>query len=221
MNKSFGFLKTTAIGGLIFLLPLIVIGALVGQVVPIVFTIAEFLGEWLPVKSAGGISLLVLLAIAVLLFLCFLSGLAARRSIGRKFSEVIEKNLLLLFPRYAIFKDQMAGSIGGDQTRPTMKPVLVKFDDASRIAFETDRTDAGLVTIYMPGAPDPWSGYVAYMTADRVEPLEIEFSDAVATFEKLGRESAQVLDGSTSMTLQSPADAASDTAVDGETKSRH
>jgi uncharacterized membrane protein len=221
MNKSFGFLKTTAIGGLIFLLPLIVIGALVGQVVPIVITIAKVLGDWLPVKSAGGISLLVLLAIAVLLFLCFLSGLAARRSIGRKFSEVIEKNLLLLFPRYAIFKDQMAGSIGGDHTKPRMKPVLVRFDDASRIAFETDRTDAGLVTIYLPGAPDPWSGYVAYMTADRVEPLEIEFSDAVATLEQMGRESAKVLDGPTSKTQRNSAGSAADTAVDGESKSRH
>jgi hypothetical protein len=41
MIKHIGFLKTTAIGGLLFLLPLIIVGALIGQVVPIVMTVAE------------------------------------------------------------------------------------------------------------------------------------------------------------------------------------
>lgn len=193
MTKSFGFLKTTAIGGLIFLLPLIVIGALIGQVVPIVISIAEVLGEFLPVTTPGGIALLILLAIVVLLLLCFAAGLVARRSFGRKISSFIEKNVQLLFPRYAIYKDQMAGSIGGDENRPLMKPVLVKLDEFSRVAFEVDRAEGGLVAVYFPGAPDPWSGSVAYVTADRVERLEVEFNDAVAISEQLGRDSAKTV----------------------------
>ena len=43
--SSIHFLRTTAIGGVLFLLPLIVLGALIGQVVPIVMSIAETLGE--------------------------------------------------------------------------------------------------------------------------------------------------------------------------------
>ena len=93
------FLRTTAIGGLLFLLPLIVVGALIGQVVPIVLTIAESLGGILPgvVKTPGGISLLILLAIVVLLLLCFGAGILARKSFGRSLSEAFEKKLLLLF----------------------------------------------------------------------------------------------------------------------------
>ncbi len=193
IRKKFGFLKTTALGGAIFLLPLIVIGALLGQVVQVVLVVAEVIGKWIPLKSAGGIALLILLALAVVVLMCFVAGLAARRSFGKRISQTIEKNLLLFFPRYTILKDQMAGGIGSDETKPRLKPVLVKLAHASRIAFEVERPQRGLVTIYLPGAPDPWSGSVVYMTADRVEPLEIGFSEAVATLEKLGRDSTQLL----------------------------
>ena len=193
IKKHFGVLKTTAIGGVIFLLPLIVIGALLGQVIQIVLVVAEVLGEWIPVDTVEGWSLLVLLAIIFIVLLCFVAGLAARRSFAKRFSQSIEKNLTLFFPRYAIIKEQMAGSIAGDDIHPKLKPVIVTFDDSARIAFEVDRTSDGRLAVYLPGAPDPWSGHVAYLKADQVEPLNIEFAEAMATFEKLGRESAKVL----------------------------
>ena len=190
-----GFLTTTAIGGLLFLLPLIVIGALIGQVVPIVLTIAEFLGEFLPFRSPGGIALLVLLAIAVLLLICFAAGVLARRTIGKRISEGFERLLLLLFPRYTIIKDQMASSVGGHENRPRMKPVLVRLYGTLQIGLETERSDDGLVTVYLPGSPDPWSGRVVILTADEVEATDMKFGDAVATFEQLGRGSAALLAG--------------------------
>lgn len=193
--KSFGFLKTLAIGGLVFLLPLIVVGALVGQVVPIVMSVAMMIWNYLPgqMHDTKGVSLAIFLAIAFIAFLCFAAGLFARRSFGRKISKFIEKNVLLFFPRYAIVREQMAGSIGGDAAKPTLKPIRLTFDQTSRIAFEVERTPQGQVTVYLPGSPDPWVGSVMFVAADRVEPLGVEFSDAIATFEQLGRGSAALL----------------------------
>ena len=59
-KNPLGFLKTTAVGGLLFLLPLIVAGALIGQMVPIVQAIAEVIKKVLPgaFKTPGGIALL-------------------------------------------------------------------------------------------------------------------------------------------------------------------
>ena len=192
-KKHLGFVKTTAIGGLIFLLPLIVIGALLGQGIQIVLMVADVLNDWLPVHTAAGWALLVALALGVILICCFLAGMAARRSFAKRFSQTIEKNLIMLFPRYAIFKDQLAGSVGGDSTKPELKPVMVEIFGYSRVAFEADRREDGLVAIYLPGAPDPWSGSVVYLNADQVKPLTLEFSDAAATCERLGRESVHLV----------------------------
>ena len=152
------FLRTTAIGGLLFLLPLIVVGALVGQVVPIVLTITKALGDILPgfIKTPSGISLLIAMSIAILWLLCFCAGILAHGSLGQRFSEMFEKKLVLLFPRYSILKDQMAGSLGGGHAKPQMKPVLVQFDDCLRIGFETERNEqAQLIAVFLPGSPDP------------------------------------------------------------------
>ena len=195
LNKIIRFLKTTAIGGLLFLLPLMVIGALIGQLVPIVLSVAEFLGEHITIKTPGRIGLLIVLALASVLLLFFIAGLLARRSLGKRIMENFEKYLLLLFPRYAIIKDQMAGSIGGHETRPRMKPVLARFTDSLRVGFEIERTDTGLVTVFLPGSPDPWLGAVAIVSADRVESVGIEFGEAVAIFEQLGRGSAALCAG--------------------------
>ncbi len=198
MNKSinrFGFWKTTIIGGLLFLLPLIVLGALVGQIIPIVLVVAEALYDVVPLKTPAGIAVLILLAILILLLLCFVAGLLARRSFARRISRYFEKNITTLFPRYTIIKEQMKGSLGGAELRPNMNPVLVHFDDCTRIGFEMERAADQRVTVYLPGAPDAWSGFVVYVKPDRVEPLPLEFNDVVGISEQLGRESAGRLTG--------------------------
>ena len=62
VSETFGFLKTTAIGGLIFLLPVAVIGGLLGYVYNVVVVVYEPLKEHLPVSSLGGTALLFLIA---------------------------------------------------------------------------------------------------------------------------------------------------------------
>ena len=187
-KRFINFLKTTAIGGLLFLLPLIVLGALVGQIAPIVVTVASALNDYIPVKTPTGIAVLIGLSIAIILLLCFAAGMFARWSFGKKISTAFEKKLSLFFPRYSILKDQMADTIGGDETRPQMKPVLVVFQECQRIAFETERDEKqGLATIYLPGSPDPWSGKVVILKLDRVTRLDADFGHAAATCEQVGR----------------------------------
>ena len=68
-KTKIGFLKTTGIGGVLFLLPLIILGALVGQIIPIVLTIANLSGDIIPVpiQTPTGISLLIGAAIRLVL----------------------------------------------------------------------------------------------------------------------------------------------------------
>ena len=186
MPRLMRFLATTAIGGLFFLLPLIVIGALIGQMVPLILAIARSLHTFLPVETATGIALLVAAAIAVLLGLCFAAGLVARRSVGRRLLRFIEQKVAMFFPRYAVIREQMAGTLSSSDHGPRLKPVIAQFDDVRRVAFEVERSDRAVV-IYLPGSPDPWSGCVAYVRADQVEPLTADFLTAVATCEQMGR----------------------------------
>jgi len=193
IGKSLGFLRTTALGGLFFLLPLAVLGGLLGYVYGVVIVIYEPLKEYIPVSSATGIALLFAASVGILLLLCFVAGIIARRAIGRKFSRTVEKQLLTVFPKYAVYKDLLADNIGGSDNVPSLTPVSVRFAQSYRLAFEADRLPNGLVAVYMPGAPDTWIGHVELVPAERVAPVDVTFSDFLGIFERLGRDSATLL----------------------------
>jgi len=194
--QSFGFLKTTAIGGLFFLLPLVVVGVLAAQVARIVWAVAVEVNGVLPTQTALGYAIVIAISIGLIVFACFACGVFARRRIARKFSESVEKYVLMMFPRYAILKEQLTGNIGGDVLRNTLRPVLVRLPGHSRLGFEVERQaeheDAGgsvreSVTVFLPGSPDPWSGYTIIVQSHHVEQLASPFGETVAALEQLGR----------------------------------
>jgi uncharacterized membrane protein len=194
MRRHFSIGKTTILGGVIFLLPFAIVVFLIGELAQIIYSIAAQLDWVVPEWSIAGVSLAVLLATLGLVLLCYLAGLAARRSLGRQFSQKVERNLSLLFPRYVIWKSQLASNFGADEGAAAMRPVLVTLDEMARIGFEMERTDAGdQVTVYLPGAPDPWNGHVVHIAADRVKPLALTFAEAAALCESMGRGASSVL----------------------------
>lgn len=201
--ESIGFLKTTAIGGLFFLLPVAVVGFLLGQVIQFVWVVAGNVAGLLPIGSAIGYAAVFGISLAGIVFACFACGVLARRRLAKRFSESIEKYLVALFPRYAILKEQLTGNIGGEVLRNTLKPVLVRLPGHTRIGFEVERygdhADAAgavreSVSVFLPGSPDPWSGHVIVVQSHHVEQLFSPFNETVATFEQLGRGSQALID---------------------------
>lgn len=194
-RRSIQFLRTTAIGGLLFLLPLIVVAALVSQVAPILLEVSTFLHDYLPDTNSIGISTIVSAVLALLVILCFIAGMIARWSISQRLTKLFEKNLLLLFPRYAILKDQMADTIGGEENRPDTQSVLVTLADRQMIGFESERSEDGQkVVVYLPGAPDTWAGSTIIVESSQVITLDRTFGETVSIHENMGRGSLEFID---------------------------
>lgn len=192
--RSYGFLRTTLLGGVLFLLPLIVVGVLLGQVGQVVFVVGQAIAEAgiLPMQTAAGYAILFAVALGIVIAGCFVAGLIARHSLGQWLSERTERNLTLLYPRYAIYKDQIIGNIGGDVAEGRLKPVKVAFIDCMRLGLEVERSADGFVTVYLPSSPDPWSGTVAMVSAERVERVDVPYVEMMNSFEKLGDDSLRI-----------------------------
>ena len=193
-RRSIQFLRTTAIGGLLFLLPLIVLATLISQIAPILLQVAHFLRDNLPATDSVSISLFVSVVVGILMLLCFGAGMVARWSISRRLTTCFEKNLLLLFPRYAILKDQMADTIGGTENRPNTKSVVVTLADRQVIGFEAERSeDHSKVVVYIPGSPDTWAGSTIIVNASQVQTLDASFGETVSIHEQMGRGSLRLI----------------------------
>lgn len=194
VQRHFGFLRTTLLGGVVFLLPLAVVGWLLAQGVQILWGVVAAVRNYLADHEgdeigayaqldAGSYALLLAAAIVLLIGLCFVAGMIARRSLGQWFTLRAERYLLMLFPRYAVFKDQLTGNLGG----ATLKPAVVRLGPHTRIGMEVERDASGRVTVYLPSSPDPWSGTVQIVPKEDLTPIEGEFIDVMTTFEQLGR----------------------------------
>ena len=97
-------IRTTIIGGIIFLIPVAILVAVVGQGLKIAVAIAKPVAAVLPVNMIGGVAVAHVLAIVLLLLICFMAGLLARLALARKAVDALEANVLSRIPAYALLK---------------------------------------------------------------------------------------------------------------------
>jgi uncharacterized membrane protein len=196
VNNMRRLIRTTLIGGIIFLIPLVFVVVVVGKAIQIMKSVAVPLGNLIPFETVAGIAVVPILTTLFMVFSCLTAGMLARSPWGQKVYKKLDTVLLQIIPGYAWIKG-VTGDIRDEDAEEVLKPVLVRFDDQYQLAFEVDRATDGLVAVYMPGAPDPRSGTVSYVTSDRIQPVEAGFKAITKICKNLGRGSGAVLSSST------------------------
>ncbi len=192
MKSIFGFMKTTLFGGIVFLTPVVILLVIIGKAFEIMKKFAEPLVPLVPMGSLGGILAINLLAILSIVLVCFLAGFAAKSVIASKLVRHLETSVLSHIPFYAVIKG-MTASMPGAAEFDGMKTVLARLDDYSQIAFEIERLEDGNVCVFLPGAPNAWSGAVCIMTEDRIQPLNTTVMAASQHLRRFGRGSEGLL----------------------------
>lgn len=194
MPKIFIFFKTTFVGGILFLVPVVVIAVIIGKAHQIAMTVTGPLSELIAVQTVAGIGLVKLLTLIVLIMFCFMAGLFARTAMAQKMLNWIETAVLSHLPGYRFMKG-MGESVAGVESEKPHEPVLVRIEDAWQIGFLVERIEGGHAAIYVPGSPSPWSGSVYFMQEERFKPLDIPTVSLLSCLRKLGDESNVLLQG--------------------------
>lgn len=187
------FIKTTAIGGLLFLIPIAVLTVILKKFYDIMLLVAEPLDKLIPVETIGGVVLSNILAVLCIFVACFLTGLLAISKAGKSIFNRIDAKLSLFLPGYTYLKSLTSSFTDERDGSKVLKPIIAKLDDQSQLTFEVEHADDGTVVVYFPGAPDPRSGNVVYLTPDRVEPLDITFGEVTKSLRQFGRGSVALL----------------------------
>jgi uncharacterized membrane protein len=190
----FRFIRTTLLGGLLFLFPIVFIFFIIGKALDITNKLFTPLEKLLPIDSIGGIAVIKLLALGILVLICFAAGLAARTALAGRLVSSLETNVLKKIPAYTLLKSK-AESVLSPEDIGSMSPVLGRFDDSWQLAFEIERVSGGNVVVFLPGAPDPWSGSLCILTEDRITSLDLTVKALVDLLKRLGKGSTGALSG--------------------------
>jgi uncharacterized membrane protein len=185
-------MKTTILGGIVFLAPLAVVAILLSKVYQIGLMVADPVDRIIPVEKVGGVALVNILAIVLIVLACFLAGLVARSAfIGTRVSK-IDGLLVDVIPTYAVFKGMLGSLSRSEEIEALMKPVVARFDDYDQIAFEMERNEKEAV-LFLPGAPSTWSGSTIIVNLERITPLDMPTHQAVKLMRTMGRGSLERL----------------------------
>jgi uncharacterized membrane protein len=185
MKRLISILRATIVGGVLFLAPFMVLIIILGKALKITRRILTPVAERLPIESLIGFETPKILAVIVLIFMCFLAGLFARTSLAKKLVSWLESAILSNLPGYSFIKN-LGEEVAGVTPTQGYEAVLVRFDDAWQIGFLVERISGGRVVVFIPDAPNPWAGGVFIFNEDRVTPLKATSKSAVNCLRKLG-----------------------------------
>jgi uncharacterized membrane protein len=194
VNPIKSFLKATLVGGLMFLVPVVLIALVLRHALQFAGKIAKPLAAVLPVSHVAGVAVTTIIAGALLLFIAFLAGLVSRTGPGRRVTHWFEESILGGMPQYRMVKSltegltQLEGGAG-------MQPVLMRGDEGWMLGYQMEELPNGWRVVFLPASPTPMSGNVMYVEAARVQPLDLSMREAMQLVKRLGIGSAEKLRG--------------------------
>src|SRR5262245_51393870 len=180
-----GFLKATLAGGLLFLLPLVLVAVLAGHAIEYVKKVVPPLSKGLHLQDKLGPTEETIIAAVLLLLIAISAGLIARTRAGKGVIGWSERTILGSLPQYQLVKGMTSGlaQLEGDTG---LTPALVDIEEGWQIGYLLEPVGDGWVAVFLPQAPTPMSGNVMYLPAARVRKLDITMAQAMALVRHLG-----------------------------------
>ena len=192
MKSVTAFVKTTLIGGLLFLVPLVATIVILSKAMRYVAQILQPVEHLLPRRTIVGLAVADVLAIGCLLTIGFFAGLFAQTALGKRLSRRIEDLILGKIPGYTLLR----GIIGDPENisgNHELKVALARIDDAWLFSFIVEELPDGMLAVFVPSAPTPTAGNVYMMTEQQVRRLDVPVAAATKCIMQLGVGSGELL----------------------------
>jgi uncharacterized membrane protein len=189
------FLKTTIVGGVLFLLPVALVLMVLNHAFELAAKVVRPVSQSLHFEhTIGGIGSASALTILLLVTLSFAAGIIARTEHGRRISGWFERSFLGGLPQYQAVKSMGEGLAQLDDSG-NFAPVLVSFDGGWQIGYILEPLENGWLAVFVPQAPSLVSGSLLYVPASRVRPLNIPMAKAKSVLKHMGSGSREILGG--------------------------
>jgi uncharacterized membrane protein len=194
MKTILDFFKTTILGGLLFLVPVVLMILILRQAISMAGKLLTPVERLMPFESVLGIAMRHIVAVLVILAVCVIAGLVARTRAGGRLNDAFERVVLKRMPGFSLLKS-VAGGVAGVQTGSDVAVALAFLDEAWLLCFIMERHESGLLTVFVPSAPTPAAGSIYYLREEQVRRLDVPVATAVTCVMQLGIGSRELLAG--------------------------
>ncbi|KAF2339848.1 DUF502 domain-containing protein [Flavobacterium tistrianum] len=192
MKSILKIIKATFLGGLVFLVPLVVLLIVLEKGYAIIQKATLPLVSNLPNISVLGLAIQEFIGILIIILICLVAGLLAKTANAKKLVEKLEDGILSFVPGYSFMKN-MNENILGLESKDDLKVILVPTDAGLQFAFLIEQVNDNKFTVFIPDAPNPWGGSVVFVDKKDITEIDITQKQALACIRKLGYGSKELL----------------------------
>lgn len=200
MQRLSNFIKTSIIGGLLIILPVVILFFGLRWAFRTVTEFIQPLANPILEHSNAPEIVVDLLVILLILAGCFAIGNIATTSSGRWLHNRFDKTLTRLAPGYNLVRDIIQQLFGDNPNSPFKQGEVARarlfgadvLTDVTGIV--TSRHDNGWYTLFVPTGPNPTSGMIYHLPPEQVELLTgVKVDEALRTIISCGAGSGELL----------------------------
>lgn len=188
MKKLIEFAKMTLVGGLLVVLPVWLVVLLMIKMISGALIVLKPIAKLLPQTVVHE----DLVALALLLVICFVTGLLIRTKFGQRIGRWLEQRVLERVPGYTLLRG-VTRQLAGKDEEQTFQPALVEIEEALVPAFIVEKHADGQFTVFVSSSPTPMAGTIYILPAARVHPVDVPLAKAMVCITKWGAGSGQWL----------------------------
>ncbi|MFG4001073.1 DUF502 domain-containing protein [Flavobacterium aquidurense] len=192
MKSILKIIKATFLGGILFLAPLVLLLVILEKGYHIIQKITLPIISHFPKVKILGLAIEEIIAIIIIFIICISAGLVARTTYAKRLIQRLENGILSFIPGYSFIK-KTNENIMGFESNENLKVVLVPTDAGLQFAFLIEEINDNNFSVFVPAAPNPWSGSICFVEKKDIKEVGISQKEALACIRKLGFGSAALL----------------------------
>lgn len=188
MKKFFSGVKSYFIDGVIFLLPVLVVLALLNKVMGFLKGFSTKMAAFFGIGNVFGFPGHTIVSGIAIILICIVLGILVRYGILGTFRNWLDKNLSDLIPGYKDYRDNTLKKINKEEEiLPYQKVVLLKRDQGQIPAFLMNSLADGRHTIFIPTAGVLKQGIIRIENPENVTILHhVDIKKMSDVFKKMG-----------------------------------
>ncbi|MBW2514130.1 MAG: DUF502 domain-containing protein [Deltaproteobacteria bacterium] len=180
MDRIKTFIKTSILGGLAVILPTVLLVLLFRWLFRWITGIIQPLTNLLISRGQFQEIIADILAIAIILVICFVVGVVVKTRAGRFIQENLERRVLQLAPGYPTIKSVVMQFIGKERSPFSSVALVRPFENKTLLtAFITDVHEDGRYTVFVPTGPNPTSGFIFHLQPELVHPVNVPVEEVI------------------------------------------
>jgi len=199
MDKLKKFIKASLFGGIVVILPILVLIFFFKWLFRIITDMIQPLTN-IMLKQYGMAEIFAdTLILIIIILICFSVGFFVQTRLGKLLHRLFDRYLIRMAPGYRMVKEVVVQVFGNNKNSPfsnaeVARVKLFGMDCPTEVtALVTDKHDNGTYTIFMPTGPNPTSGNIYHVGAEQVTLCpDIRIDSAMRTIIACGAGSATI-----------------------------